>query len=153
MSHSDDPFAGLGGEDSARVRETQAGWRSLEGREAFWLVAAIGTVVLFAAWFWYGLSFFDEMTEQCKSAASGSTSAGSAALLAGPPLLLAYLVMLIPLLLISTKYHWQRLRGALLTLVVIAAASGVAIAANELLWAGNLFAMSAAHAECSLSSP
>lgn len=135
------------------MREPVVGWSSDGGRLAFWLVAGIGTIVLCIAWFWYGLTFFDEMTEQCKAVAAGSTSAGTGLLLGGIPLVFAYVFVLLPLLLIGARYHSPRSRGILLALGVVAAASALSIGLNELLWMGDLFAMSAAHAGCSLVDP
>lgn len=153
MNPSDDPFAGLGSDGSARFREPLVGWSSDGARLAFWLIAIAGTAVLCLAWFWYGLAFFDEMTEQCKSVAAGSSSAGTGLLLGGLPLVLSYLVILILLLLVGAKYHSQRRRGLLIALLAVAVASVISIGVNELVWTGDLFAMSAAHAGCSQISP
>ena len=153
MNLSDDPFAGLGGDGNERVREPVVGWSSDGSRLAFWLIGAAGTVVLCVAWFWYGLVFLDEMTEQCKAVAAGSSSVGTGLLLGVPPLVVAYLVILIPLLLVGAKYHSRRSRGLLLALLTVAVASAISIGVNELLWTGNLFAMSAAHAGCSEIAP
>lgn len=153
MSPLGDPFDRLIGDGSAPVDEPNVGWHSAGGRAAFWIVAGAGALVLCLAWFWYGLSFFEEMTEQCKSLAAGSSESGLGLLFGAPPLVLVYLLLLVSLLLIGTKYHSRPRRGALLALVVIAAASALGIAVNELLWTGDLFAMSAERAQCTVIDP
>jgi len=153
MSPSDDPFAGLGGDGSALVDEPSTGWRSGGAQAAFWIVAGIGVLALCSAWFWYGLAFFDEMTEECKSLAAGSSGSGFAAIVGGVPLVFVHIVFLAALMLISARYHASRARGAVLALVVIVVASAVGIAVNELLWTGELFTMSAENAQCSGSNP
>src|SRR4051812_35138862 len=86
MSSSDDPFAGLGEDGSGRVHEPSVGWRSARGQAAFWIVAGTGALLLGLAWFWYGLAFLEEMTEECKSLAAGSSSAGIGFVFGGVPL-------------------------------------------------------------------
>lgn len=149
MSLSTDPFAGLGGNGSAHIPEERPGWSSAKGQAAFWTIAAIGTVVLCLAWFWYGFSFFEEMTEQCKAVAASSSMAGTGVLFAGPPVVFAHLAVLLPLLLIGAKYRSPRRTGILFAVVAVLVASALGIAVNELLWSGELFAMSADAAQCS----
>lgn len=116
---------------------------------AFWLVAALGTVVLCLAWVWYGLAFSEEMSEQCKALAADNTMQGTGLLFGGVPLVLAHLLVLIPLLAIGSRTHSTRARGIMRAIVATAVASGIGIAVSELLWSGSLFTMSAAHAGCS----
>jgi hypothetical protein len=149
MSFSDDPFAGLAGNGSAHRPEERPGWSSAGAQAAFWTIAAIGTVVLCLAWFWYGLSFFDEMTEQCKAVAASSSMTGTGLLFAGPPVVFAHFAVLLPLLLIGARYRSPRRSGILLAVVAVLVVSALGIAVNELLWSGDLFAMSAGAAQCS----
>jgi len=153
MSDTDDPFAGLGGDGSAPAPEPSTGWRSDRARAAFWVVAGSGALVFCLAWFWYGLAFNEEMTEQCKSLAAGSSESGLGLLLGGVPLVFVHIVFLVSLLSVGTKYHAQRARGAVLALVAIAVASAIGIGVNELVWTGDLFAMSAEHAQCQVVDP
>jgi hypothetical protein len=150
MSLSDDAFAGLGGKSSAaHIPEQRPGWSSTGGRAAFWTVTAIGTILICLGWFWYGLSFFEEMTEQCKALAADSSMAGQGLLFAGTPLVFAHCVVLLPLLLIGAKYRSPRRAGILSAVVAVLVASALGIAVNELVWSGDLFAMSADAAQCS----
>ncbi|MGX5681107.1 hypothetical protein ACWKWO_06940 [Schumannella luteola] len=105
------------------------------------------------AWLWYGFVFFDEMTEACKAIAAGSSSKGLGALIGGVPVALAYLLVLIPLAAIAVKNYSRKTGGLLLVVVVLAAATVLSVGLSELVWDGNLFAMSADHAECSTFAP
>lgn len=153
MTAQDDPFAGLDGDGSGPAYKRSYGWRSDEERDAFWLVAGAAAFVLCLAWFWYGLSFNEEMTEQCKSLAAGDSEAGNGLLFGLPPLVLAHAVFLVSLLLVGRRNHERPRTGALLGLVALVAASALGIALNELLWAGELFTMSAANAQCHAINP
>tara|TARA_R110002124_G_C8807241_1_gene502896 strand:+ start:278 stop:724 length:447 start_codon:yes stop_codon:yes gene_type:complete len=124
------------------------GWRSGAGQLAFWLIAAVGTIVLTVAWFWYGLSFSEEMTEQCKSAAANSSMAGFGLAFGGIPLVIIHVLTLVPMLVIGAMYYSKRTSGVVLAVVVVVAASGFGIIVNELLWGGQLFTMSAASSGC-----
>lgn len=151
MSHSNDPFAEPGGNGATRIGTPEAGWASEGGRAAFWIVASGAPLVLCVAWFWYGLSYFDEMTDN-RPAGMESTSVDTGVLLGVPPLVLSYLVALFSLLLIGFKYHVQTVRVVVLSLAVVVVASVIGIAVNQLLWAGCLFAMSATSV-CPASGP
>ncbi len=109
----------------------------------FWVLASFGLLALCAAWFWYGLAFSEEMTEQGKSLAAGSSGAGTGLLLGVPPLVFVHLAVLIPLLVIGAKYHSRPDRGVVLALIVVAVAGAVGIVLGQVLWGGCLFAMSA----------
>ena len=140
MTETDDPFAGLG-DGRARVREPIRGWRSPEGRSAFWSVAVIGTVILCVAWFWYGLAFHEEWSDQGKAVSAGTTMAGFGFWGGGVPLVFAHLLLLTPLLLIGAKSHSRRAAGIAQALAAVAVASAVGIAVNQWLFAGMLFTM------------
>lgn len=153
MSDHDDPFAGLDGAGSGPVREPRIGWRSDAARAAFWIVAGGGAVLLCAGWFWYGFAFFEEMTEHCKSLAAGSSETGFGLVVGGIPVALVHILVLVSLLLIGANYHSRRTVGLVLALVAVTVASALGIAANQLLWTGQLFTMSAAHAGCDVIDP
>jgi hypothetical protein len=95
------------------------------------------------------MSFFEEMTEQCKSVAAGSSEAGFGLVVGEIPLVIVHVLILVPMLVIGAMYHSNRAGGVVLAVVVVLVASGFGIAVNELLWEGELFAMSAAHSGCS----
>lgn len=124
------------------------GWRSGAGQLAFWLIAVAGTIVLCVGWFWYGLSFSEEMTEQCRSVAANSSMAGFGLAFGGIPLVIIHVLTLVPLLVIGAMYYSKRTSGVALAVFVVAAASGFGIIVNELLWEGQLFTMSAASSGC-----
>jgi|SRR6478736_4905561 len=152
MTHSDDRFSRLHADDgSSDLGRSDSGWASPNVSAAFWIVSAVGTVVLAIAWFWYGFAFFEEMTEQCKALAADSSAAGTGLALGAIPLAIAYLMIALPLLLIGVKYRARRRTGVLLALAVVLVASLIGIGVSELLWGGNLFAMSAGSATCSSS--
>lgn len=153
MSDPDDPFAGLDGDGSGPAYSRSYGWRSDGARDAFWLLAGTAAFVLCLAWLWYGLAFNEEMTEQCKSLAAGDSESGTGLLFGVPPLVLAHAVFLVSLLLVGRRNHERPSTGALLGLVALVAASALGVALNELLWAGELFTMSAAHAQCHAIDP
>lgn len=153
MNPSADPSAALGGNDSARVREPSGAWHSAGGLAAFWSVAAIGPFVLCVAWVWYGFAFFEEMTEQGKAVAASNTMAGLGLMVGGIPLIVAHLIVLWPLLVLGANYYSRRGVGILLAVVAVAVASAAGIAVGELVWTGNLFAMSAAHADTFVIPP
>ena len=142
MTQSGDPFAGLGaGGGSARVRQPPRGWRSYGGRDAFWLVAGFGAVLLCVAWVWYGMAFHEEMTEQGKALSAGTTMAGFGFAFGGIPLIIAHLLVLVPLLAIGLKYHSRRAVGIVQPLAAVGIASVLGITVAQLLWAGMLFTM------------
>ena len=145
MTVSDDPFVGLGG-GGPRVRQPIRGWRSENGRAAFWVVAAIGVPVLCVAWFWYGLAYQEEMTDNDPGPGSSTTGIGLGMSLGGIPVIFVHGLLLLILALIGATYHTRRLTGILLAVFAVALGSGVGIAVNQLLWAGCLFAMSAEQA-------
>lgn len=142
MSRSDNPSLPVNG-----------GWRSDKGRVAFWIVASIGVPVLCLGWFVYGLAFFEEMTEACKSIAADESPTGIGFLLGGVPLVVAHLVVLVPLLLIGARSHSQRAVGIALAVAAVVVASGLGIAVNELVWTGDLFTMTGNHAQCDVIDP
>ena len=145
MMTETDGRAGLS-DGGARVRNTSRGWHSAGGQQAFWIIAAIGALVLCAAWYLYGSAYYNEMTDACLTESSKTSTVGF--LLGAVPAILAHLLVLIPLLAIGAKYHSHRVVGIFLALVVVAIASGIGIALNEFLLAGQLFTTSAAHREC-----
>jgi hypothetical protein len=148
MNPSGDTSFGVGAVKQSALAPS-GGWRSGAGQLAFWLIASVGTIVLCVAWLWYGMSFFEEMTEQCKAAAANNSMAGFGLVVGGIPLVIVHVLMLLPMLVIGAKYRSKRAGGVVLAVVVVLVASGFGIAVNELLWEGELFAMSAAHSGCS----
>lgn len=93
------------------------------------------------------------MSEQCKSLATGSSESGLGLLFGGVPLVVVHTILMIVLLAVALRNHRQRFVGALLAVAVVVIASGVGIAVNELIWAGQLFSMSASQADCLSVNP
>ncbi|MDR6200773.1 hypothetical protein QE374_002682 [Microbacterium sp. SORGH_AS428] len=123
-------------------------WTSDTARSIFWSWSVIGLILLTAAWFWYGASYFEEMSDACKSRVAGSSGAGTGLLLGAVPLVLAYFVAFVPLIFIGATRRVRRLNGVWMSFAVLLAQSAVAVALNELFWAGQLFQMSASAASC-----
>ncbi|MGV8912425.1 MAG: hypothetical protein ACOH14_07395 [Rhodoglobus sp.] len=148
MSRSDGSYSGTHVVKQSALAPS-GGWRSGAGQLSFWLITSVGTIVLCVAWAWYGLSFFEEMTEQCKSVAAGSSEAGFGLVVGGIPLVIVHVLIFVPMLVIGAKSYSKRADGVVLAVVVVVAASGFGIVVSELLWAGKLFTMSAAQSGCS----
>ncbi|MGZ0712563.1 hypothetical protein ACWPKO_29920 (plasmid) [Coraliomargarita sp. W4R53] len=152
MTHSDDRFSRLIADDGEPdVGLKDVGWSSPDARAAFWILSVVATFVLALAWFWYGFAFFEEMTEQCKSLAADSSAAGTGLALGAIPLAIAYVITVVPLVLVGVNYRARRGTGALVALAVVFFATGIGIGVNELLWGGDLFAMSTGSATCTSS--
>jgi hypothetical protein len=139
MTVPDDPFAGLGS-GGPRVREPARGWRSENGRAAFWVVAApLGIPLLCVAWFWYALAGLNEMTDM--EPPSGPPPSTLLAF-GGGPVITIHALLLLVLISIGATYHSRKGIGVLLAVSAVALASGVGIVVNQLLTEGCLFAMS-----------
>ena len=74
---------------------------------------------------------------------SGPRESSTLMLLGVIPVIVVHALLLLVLVSIGVRYYRRRRIGVLLALGSVAFASGVAIAVNELLTAGCLFAMSA----------
>ncbi|WP_437583178.1 hypothetical protein ACSAGD_12945 [Paramicrobacterium sp. CJ85] len=67
------------------------------------MLAVIGLFMLAFAWNWYGFALFEEMTEECKANAAGTTEAGTALVIGGVPLVLAHVVGIAALGIVMTR--------------------------------------------------
>lgn len=117
-------------------RRQRLGW-------LFWLFAALGVPVMASAWSWYGMAYFEEMTEQSKALAAGTTMEGLGAMMGVPPVVLAHLIGLIVLGVIATRRASTELRGLFMAVAVVALTSLIGIGVAQLLWDGDLFGMGA----------
>lgn len=68
-----------------------SGWKSTGTAIVFWLLAAIGVVVMVGAWFLLAIAGLEEITEQPKALAAGTTMAGTTFLLGVLPLIAVHL--------------------------------------------------------------
>ena len=107
--------------------------------QGYGILIAVGVIVMSVAWCWFGFSFEEEMQEQPKALAAGTTMAGLGALLGGVPLVLAHVTGLIVLTIAA------RSAGRGLWFALIAASIGVTLASvigimpAQLLYSGELF--------------
>ena len=103
----------------------------------FGVVAALAVPVLAVAWLWYGLAQFEAQTEQGKALAAGTTMAGFGGLFGGVPLVIAHIVGLAALGVLGWKGYGGR--GIVYAIVAVLVATGMCVAAAQLVWAGELF--------------
>lgn len=118
-----------------QFRELSA--RPPRGRNAFWVVAALGVLASSIAWTWYGFAQFEAQSEQGKTLSAGTTMAGFAELLGGLPLALAHFVGIATLAVLG--WHSYRSRGIVLAIAVVMITSAIGVGFAQLLWAGELF--------------
>src|SRR5699024_8279265 len=90
---------------------------------AFWLFAVVGVFVMIAAWFWFGLAYFEEQTEQCKAPNAGATMDELGALFGALPLVIVHLISLAILCPIAMKGRRSLRSGAVLAVIAVAVAS------------------------------
>jgi hypothetical protein len=105
------------------------------------VLSVVGVVVMIVAWNWFGLAHEEEMTEQPKALAAGSTEAGFGAVVGGVPLVFAHLVGLVLLAIVAVRGRAKRWTGFVYAVVAVALASGIGIVVAQVLWAGELFMM------------
>lgn len=129
-----------------RVEPHRAGghgrWLSVGRRRSFWILAAVGLVVMIAAWVWFGAAMFEEMSEQPKAVSAGTTMEGFGSVIGGIPLVVAHLagVAILSAVAIEGRRHWT---GGAYALIAVATTSAVGLCVAQLLWAGALFEMGA----------
>jgi hypothetical protein len=104
-------------------------------------LSVVGVIVMIIAWIWFGLAFEEEMTEQPKALAAGTTEAGWGAVVGGVPLVVAHVVGLVLLAIVAVRGRATRWTGFVYAIVAVAFASGVGIVVAQVLWAGQLFMM------------
>ncbi|ALJ20461.1 hypothetical protein [Microbacterium sp. No. 7] len=109
----------------------------------FVVFAVLGVPAMFVVWTWYGLSFFEEMTEQPKALAAGTTMEGQGMLFGLPPLIVAHVVGLLVLGGFARRAARPGRRAMVWAVIAVAAASVAGILLAQLVWEGRLFEMGA----------
>ncbi|WP_375407652.1 hypothetical protein [uncultured Amnibacterium sp.] len=132
----------------SRVVLPRSRWTSRAAAVAFWLLAAPGVVVLVAAWVWFGASYLEEMTEQCKALAATTTMEGFGAGFGLLPLLVAHVLGLALLGPIATAGRSSTRSGIVYAVAAVVIASGIGVVVAEVLFEGTLFTMGAGAARC-----
>jgi hypothetical protein len=118
-----------------------AGWSDRGAARWFWTFSAIGVVAMIAAWQVFGVAYEEEMSEQPKALAAGTTMAGTGALLGGVPLVIAHLAGLVALSVIAMRGRAVMWTGIVYAVVATAIASGIGLLVAHVLWGGQLFMM------------
>ncbi|MEV8338850.1 hypothetical protein [Leucobacter sp. NPDC077196] len=107
-------------------------------RTAFWTYVGIGVGVMTVAWTWMGFATLEEITEQGKAEAAGTTMAGFAALIGGVPLVVAHLIGLS--LLLRAGWRWWRGEGLICGLGATAVVSLIGFGVAQILFGGQVLA-------------
>jgi hypothetical protein len=123
-------------------------WTSETARSLFWTFAALGVPIMVVAWAWFGFSFEEEMSEQCKAVSAGSTMEGTGTILGTVPLVAAATMGLVTLAALALRYRAHKRTGLLLVACLVTAAIAIGIIPAQLLYTGQLFEMGAAAADC-----
>ena len=114
------------------------GWRTAGYGIAFWILAIVGVPVMIGAWMLLPLASLEEVTEQGKAVATGSTMAGTTLLFGVLPLVLAHLIGLGLLCSIGGAGRLEHRQGALRGAAMVLVASGIGLAAAWVLSGGEL---------------
>lgn len=123
-------------------------WTSRIAAVAYWVLAAVGVVVLVVAWVWFGASYFEEMTEQCKALMAMTTMEGFGAGFGLLPLVVAHVVGLAILGPVAIAGRSSTRSGITFAVAAVAVASGIGVVVAEVLFEGDLFTMGAGAAHC-----
>jgi len=107
---------------------------------AFGILAVVGLLVMTGAWFLLPLASLEELTEQGKAVATGTTMAGTTFWFGVLPLLLAHAVGLVLLCSIGAVGRYDRRSGIWLGIAAVAAASILGLVVTLILSGGQLIA-------------
>ena len=118
------------------------GWRSTAYLAVFGVLAIVGLPVMTAAWLLLPLASLEELTEQGKAVAAGTSMAGTTFLYGVLPLLLAHVVGLVILCTIGAAGRYNRRSGLMLGIVAVAAQSIVGLTVTLIISGGQLIATS-----------
>lgn len=107
----------------------------------FWAFAVTGVIAMIVAWVWFGMAFEEEMSDQPKATAAGTTMADFGASLGVPPLVFAHVVGVVILGL--TAFPGRRRTAPVWAGAVasVAVASIIGLLVAEWLYGGRLFLM------------
>lgn len=118
------------------------GWRSTAYLAVFWALAIVGLPVMTGAWLLLPLASLEELTEQGKAVAAGTSMTGTTFSYGVLPLVLAHGVGLVLLCAIGAAGRYDRRSGLLLGIVAVAAASLVGLTVILIIFGGQLIATS-----------
>lgn len=113
----------------------------------FWVLSVLGVVVAVVAWVWFGMAFLEEMTEQPKAVAAGTSMAGFGFEFGTVPLLVAHAVGIVALGLTVFPRQPRTGRAWGYALASVAIASLIGMIAAQVLFGGRLFLMGAGAAD------
>ncbi|WP_375385960.1 hypothetical protein [uncultured Microbacterium sp.] len=118
------------------------GWKSTAYLAVFWLLAVVGLPVMTGAWLLPPVASLEELTEQGKAVAAGTSTAGTTFFYGVLPLVLAHVVGLVLLCTIGGAGRYNRCSGLLLGVGAVAAASIVGLTVTLIIFGGQLVATS-----------
>lgn len=129
--------------DDLPLRSTSdKGWKGAAYLVLFWVLIIVGLPLMAGAWFLLPLASREELTEQGKAAAAGTTMAGTTFLFGVLPLLAAHLVGFVVLCSVGANGHHNRRTGLLLGLIAVVATSTVGLIVTLVISGGQLIATS-----------
>lgn len=118
------------------------GWKTTAYLGVFGVLAIVGLFVMTGAWLLLPLASLEELTEQGKAVAAGTTMEGTTVLYGVVPLVLAHVVGLLILCSIGVSGRYDRRVGLGLGVAAVAAASLVGLIVTLILSGGQLIATS-----------
>lgn len=116
------------------------GWKGTAYLVWFWILAVIGVIVMTGAWILLPLASLEEVTEQGKAVAAGTTMAGTSLVFGVLPLVISHAIGLLLLCSIGVGGRYNRRRGFWLGVAAVAAASIVGLTVTLILTGGHLLA-------------
>ncbi|RUR01936.1 hypothetical protein [Labedella endophytica] len=123
------------------ARRPSAGWSDPGAARWFWTFSALGVVAMIAAWQVFGVAYEEEMSEQPKALAAGTSMAGTGAVFGGVPLIMAHLAGLVVLSVIAVRGRAVMWTGIVCAVLATAFTSGIGLLVAQVLWNGQLFMM------------
>ena len=121
-----------------QIPTADEGWKRTAYLVAFGILAVVGLLVMTGAWFLLPLASLEELTEQGKAVATGTTMAGTTFWFGVLPLLLAHAVGLVLLCSIGAVGRYDRRSGIWLGIAAVAAASILGLVVTLILSGGQL---------------
>ena len=113
----------------------------------FWVLSALGVVVAVVSWVWFGMAFEEEMSDQPKAVAAGTTMAGFGFQFGLLPLMVAHGIGITALGLTAFPGQPHRGRAWRYAVVSVAVASLIGMVVAQVLFGGRLFLMGAGAAD------
>lgn len=127
---------------AAALGAVVGGWRDRASRSQFWIFAAIGVPATFVGWLILMLASYEEMTEQGKAVAAGTTMEGTTVMFGVIPLVIIHLIGFMTLCSLGALGRLHRGGGALLGAAAVVGASLVSLCIVLILGDGQLLASS-----------